>query len=324
MLSRVAANLFWIGRYLERAENVARLADAARSISILPGETQKDSEWASTLIAAGVIDGEGRLPNVTRAEAVFQLFFDEANPSSIRNCLLTARENARAIRSDLTQEVWEAINATWREYRDFKDTAGARSGLADLIDWVKGQCAEVRGTITGTMLRNDGYDFLMLGQSIERADSTARLLDVKYNVLLPSVDDVGSIADRQQWQAILHAASGQRAYTFVTKSALSRRGVSAFLILSTEFPRSILFNVNRAQRYLAQLEGYYGRPSGVHATLETLARELRTTSIDDIFTRGLHEFLSDTIERNYAVANILANGYGFGDPAQMLGQSQSQ
>ncbi|MGR3491798.1 MAG: alpha-E domain-containing protein [Shimia sp.] len=324
MLSRVAANLFWIGRYLERAENVARLADAARTISILPGETQKDSEWASTLIAAGVIPDPKTVPEISRADAVFQLFFDEANPSSIRNCLLTARENARAIRSDLTQEVWEAINATWREYREFSDSEGARTGLADLIDWVKSRCAEVRGTLTGTMLRNDGYDFLMLGQSIERVDSTARLLDVKYNVLLPSVDDVGSIADRQQWQAILHAASGQRAYTFVTKSALSRRGVSEFLILSAEFPRAIQFNVNRSQRFLAQLEGYYGRPSGVHSKLEEMGRTLRTTSIDDIFTRGLHEFLSDTISGNYAVANALANGYGFGDPEQVLGQSQSQ
>ena len=313
MLSRVAGCLFWMGRMMDRAENAARLADAARRIEALPGETVIDStEWTSALISAGVRDSDDlHLARVTRREAVEILFFDRANPSSVVNCIDQTRENARAVRTDLTQEVWETLNSGWRTYRDLEEWLDDPSALSKLIDWIKGFSAQFRGAINGTMLRNDGYAFLKLGQAVERIDSTARLIDVKYHVLLPGVTEVGSAADRTQWQALLHAASAQKAYAFVTKSDLSARGVARFLVLSEQFPRSIRFSVRQLYATLRQLEAFYDRRAGCHDMVADFAERLERLGIDDIISYGLHEFLTETVERNYAVADALAVSYGF-------------
>ncbi|MGF1464483.1 MAG: alpha-E domain-containing protein [Maricaulaceae bacterium] len=314
MLSRVAESLFWIGRYMERAENVARLVDAARRMAALPHDAGRplSNEWASILIAAGVREVYG--PSIERADqgaAIDQLIFDRQNPSSVYNCFKTARENARAVRFALTSDCWTALNAAWSEMRvlTVADTQGA--GLADVIDWIKAQSALFRGAMQATMLRDDGYSFLRIGAAIERTDSTARLLDVKYHVLLPSLSEVGSAADYYQWVSLLQAAAAQRAYTYVRHDDVTARGVAEFLILEPSFPRTVLVNARQIRKTLVELEVFYNRSAPCRASVDEFVNTIETRTIDDIFAFGLHEFLTSVIERNYEVANLVAQAYGF-------------
>ena len=324
MLSRVAGNLFWIGRMMDRAENIARLADAARRIEALPGETAlQSSEWTSALISAGLRDSEHMpLHAASRREAVHLLFFDRSNSSSVYNCFEQSRENARAVRTDITQEVWETLNNGWRDYRDLEGWLDDPSALSKVIDWIKSFTAQFRGGVNGTMLRNDGFAFLKLGQTIERVDSTARLVDVKYHVLLPGVDDIGSTTDRVQWQALLHAASAQKAYTHATRSDMRARSVANFLVLSTQFPRSIRFSVRNTFQTVRQLEAFYDQRADCHDLVAEFAGGLERVSIDDVISHGLHEFLTEIVQKNYAVADALAVSYGFAPPVDE-GESMS-
>jgi len=314
MLSRVAEHLFWIARYMERAENVARLVDVARRMTALPTDASapNSNEWASILIAAGAHDVYGdALDRVDAGAAINRLIFDSANSSSVISCLTAARENGRAIRFALTQEVWEALNTAWSEMRSVTPDTARGSGVSDLVDMVKAKSATYRGAMHGTMMRGDSYDFLDMAMAIERTDSTARILDVKYHVLLPSVWDVGSGADHYQWLSLLQASAAQRAYFAVTKSDISARGVAEFLILNRHFPRSIVFNLRRAERSVASLEGFYGQDMGCHALVSSMANELEAQSIETIMQHGLHEFLTDVIARNYEIAGTLGAAYGF-------------
>lgn len=322
MLSRVAEQLFWIGRYVERAENVARLADAARRMTALPRDAgvPPSNEWASVLVAAGAHEPFGdALDRVDAGAAIDRLIFDTTNPSSVASCFTAARENGRAIRFALTQEVWEALNTAWSEMRAKTPDQSKGGGLSDLIDLTKAKTAAFRGTMHGTMLRGDGYDFINMGMAIERIDSTTRLLDVKYHVLLPDISDVGAGADHYQWLSLLQAAAAQRAYFAVTKDDISARGVAEFLILNELFPRSILFNVRSAEKSVADIEAFYGQEAGCHAEVAQMSSWLGDQTIDGIQQFGLHQFLTDIIERNYVIANALGEAYGFAPTVEQNG-----
>ena len=315
MLSRVAENLFWIGRYIERAENVARVVDAARRMSSLPNETGRGltNEWSSILVVAGARETFG--PAYERADAgaaVDHLLFSENNPSSVARCIHAARENAREVRFAITRECWEILNTAWSEMRRITPLDATGAGLSDVIDWIKAQSALFRGALIGTMLRDDGYSFMRMGGSVERFDYTARMIDVKYHVLLPSLTDIGAHTDHYQWLSLLQASAGYRAYVHVTKSEITARGVGEFLILEKSFPRSLLYNTRRIAEHLRNLSSFYGRDAACGGLVDGYIRELESKSIDDIFDQGLHEFLTDAIDRNYQIANALANSYGFG------------
>ncbi|MEM7767010.1 MAG: alpha-E domain-containing protein [Pseudomonadota bacterium] len=314
MLSRVAESLFWIARYIERAENVARLIDAARRMSALPrdGGTMPSNEWASVLIAAGGRDVFGdAVERATLGTAVDHLVYDLNNPSSVLSCFNHARENGRAVRFALTQECWEALNSAWTDARAHSQRGRQGTPLADLVDWAKQASATFRGAMNGTMLRGDGYEFLQMGVSIERTDSTARLLDVKYHVLLPSVSDVGSGKDHYQWLSLLQAAAAQRAYAFVTRSDISARGVAEFLILNPLFPRAINFNVTRTEQAVRNLADFYGQSTDCQSRVSAFSNWLSAQTIDDIFAHGLHEFLTDVVKGNAEIAGLLGSAYGF-------------
>ncbi|MEZ5938069.1 MAG: alpha-E domain-containing protein [Hyphomonadaceae bacterium] len=314
MLSRVAENLFWIGRYIERAENVARLVDVGRRMSALPRDIHPtpSNEWSSILIAAGSQNIYER--DIERADmrsTIDHLFFDPSVPSSVYNSFHYARENGRAIRTALTQDCWEALNSAWTGMRDLPRERASGAALADIIDWIKSQSALFRGAFHGTMVRDDGYEFIRMGMAIERVDSTARLLDVKYHVLLADISEVGSGADHYQWLSLLQASAGQRAYAFLTKSPISARGVAQFLILADRFPRAIRFNVQLTADTVASLERFYGKDASCHERVQNFLDRVTSLDIEAIFSFGLHEFLTDVIERNYAVADGLAEAYGF-------------
>ena len=191
MLSRAGENLFWLGRYMERAEATARMISMGQRMAMLPGSTAQ-SEWTSVMQATAVslpVDQE-----VTETDIVGNLILDTDNPSSIQACLGMARENGRAVRTGLTQEMWESLNEDWR-YLEGMDPQAARRQLSRILEWVWTRAAVFRGAVETAMLRTEGYDFLRLGGSIERADMTLRLLSVKYFLLLPETEVVGGGRD---------------------------------------------------------------------------------------------------------------------------------
>ena len=211
MLSRTASNLFWLGRHMERAETASRLFEVGARITLLPNIAEGyQNEWESLLRAFG--SGRGFERNYDEAsEETMEKFmiFDRDNPSSVASSIHNAREAGRIVRTALTSRAWDALNIAWQEMRALK---AGQEDAADLADFVARHAATVRGAIDGTQLRNDGFHFMKLGYALERADSTSRVLDVKYFVLLPRVEFVGSGLDSYQWQVILRALSAHRAF----------------------------------------------------------------------------------------------------------------
>ena len=200
MLSRTAENLFWLSRYFERAENLARLLDVGLRMSALSREAgTSSSEWHSTIVAAGCEESFYAKYKTPTAETVVRhLAQDPDNPSSIMSCLDTARRNSRAVRTALTTDMWEAVNGTWLEARGFTDDNFTIERIRKFLEWVKERSLLFVGAAGGTMMRNDAYWFTRLGMFVERADNTARILDVKYHVLLPENSEVGGGLDYSQ------------------------------------------------------------------------------------------------------------------------------
>ncbi|MBX9739684.1 MAG: alpha-E domain-containing protein [Beijerinckiaceae bacterium] len=316
MLSRTADNLFWLARYMERADFLARLIEATQRLSTLPtayGGT--GSEWESTLNAAGALETyELAFDKVTEGDAIHFLAFDSKNPSSIRNCIELARTNARAVRTALTIEMWQSINTAWLELKRFETSLGAkgtidRVELSRFLDFVKKTSLDFDGSANRTMLRNDAYWFSRLGLYVERVDTTARILDVKYHVLLPETEAVGGTIDYFQWTAILRAVSALTAYHWVYKGGVKPWLVADLLILRPEMPRSLHFCYDNIVRLLDAIARAYGRqgPSQRHA--RSVLSRLENASIKEIFETGLHEFLTGFIEDNDRLGSNIAEQY---------------
>jgi uncharacterized alpha-E superfamily protein len=213
MLSRTAENLFWMARYMERAECTARLLTMGQRMAILPGATMRD-EWRSVALVTECEHVFGKDAVIRESDIVEHLMLNPDNPASIRSCLAKARQNAKSVRTALTQEMWEALNEGWRKLETY-GVVDARRDFAELIDWVKNRAMIFRGATESGHLRNEGHDFLRVGGALERAQMTLRLLDVKYYVLLPETEVVGGHRDHYQWSSVLHALSGSRAYHHV-------------------------------------------------------------------------------------------------------------
>ena len=247
MLSRTAENLFWIGRYVERAEMMARLLAVGGRITLLPSVHGYLNEWESLLQASGTAAGFAqRYGDPVQRNIESYLFFDRDNPSSVISCIEQARENARIVRTALTTQVWDAINTAYQEVRQLERSPRSEVDLTRITDWTRRQTALLHGAIDATQLRNDGYDFLNLGFYIERADNTARLMDVKYYVLLPKAEFVGSGLDTYQWQTLLRAISAHRAFHWAYGGEISAAKVAHFLILNPQCPRSLISSITAA------------------------------------------------------------------------------
>ncbi|WP_115720364.1 alpha-E domain-containing protein [Gallaecimonas mangrovi] len=311
MLSRTAANLFWLSRYVERAENMARLMEMGYRMAMMPA-TGKGyrSEWQSVMAAAGFTLTDF-IP-LTQAEVADYLVFDKDNPSSISNCLEQARNNARAMRTAITADMWDAINSAHMELKKPAMRYMVRNNLPEFLDWVKRQGALFRGATDSTVLRNDGYDFLRLGTLLERADNTARLLDVKYYVLLPESSVVGDSRDSYQWTTVLRAVSALRSFHWVYKDNYTPLLIADFLILNPLSPRSLAHCYSGITEHLQRLSRlYHSRQSAGTEALETYSILLHG-DMEDIFNSGLHEFLSNFLLRNAALSESIAESYYFG------------
>ncbi|MBC7157069.1 MAG: alpha-E domain-containing protein, partial [Rhodobacteraceae bacterium] len=261
MLSRTAENLYWLARYVERAETMARLMEVGGRIALLPAAAGAGnrSEWESLLRASGTADGFTRkYGDAVQRNVESYLFFDRDNTSSVASCLTAARENGRIVRTALTTQMWDALNTAFQELREWERTPRSDITLSQLTDWTTRHAAMLRGAIEATHLRNDGYDFLNLGFALERADNTARLLDVKYYVLLPQVDFVGSGLDNYQWMTLLRALSAHRAFHWAYGGEVTAAKIAHFLILNPQMPRSLLTSVDAAATHLDRLARGYG------------------------------------------------------------------
>ncbi|MEJ8574569.1 alpha-E domain-containing protein [Microbaculum marinum] len=311
MLSRTADNLFWMSRYVERAENVARILHAASRMANIPGNDDGlTNEWQSALAASASTHAFEETGKDPTAENVFEfLAFSDANPSSIRNCLRFARTNARAVRGALTLDTWEAINGAWLELHRYRTDDISPSGLNRFVAWVKEVSLRVDGSAYRTMLRNDAYWFSRLGVYLERAENTARILDVKYHVLLPDTEPVGGGLDYFQWSAILRSVSALTAYHWVYRDSFKPWLIADLLILREEMPRSLASCYANLSNFLDELARTYGRQGDSQRQARRVYAQLRNARTDDIFQSGLHEFLVEFLEENNRLGTAITDQY---------------
>ncbi len=319
MLARTADNIFWVSRYLERADFLARLIEASNRIAALPkAYAAKQDEWTSVLIASGADETFfDHFEEANEANVIAYLAFDPRNLSSIRNCLEFGRTNARAVRTALTVEMWEHINSAWLELKKFecahKEPQNIdREALIGFLDFVKSTASLYDGYAYRTMLRNDVYYFSRLGVYIERADNTARVLDVKYQLLLPDSEAVGGSVDYFQWSAILRSVSALTAYHWVYRESIKPWNVADLLILRSEMPRSLLSCYDNIVRWLDALGNQYGRHGAAQKQARALKRKLESASIKEIFQSGLHEFVNSFVTENNGLGHTIAEQYLIG------------
>ncbi len=301
MLSRTANELYWMSRHVERAENTARMLDITYRMSLLPYRLMAPGEkwaepWALPLIITGLATSYyQRYSELSPENVLHFMVLDASNGSSIYSSLQIARENARAQRGAITIEMWEGLNETWLQMRNKTFADITARGVSEFFDWVKDRSHLFRGITFGTMLRDEGYSFIRLGTFLERADNTARILDVKYHTLLPSLHDVGGAVDYYQWSALLRSVSALSAYRKIYRDVITPFRVAELLVLRDDVPRSLHACMNAIYEILQELREEDRLES------ERLAGELHARlhygKTERIFEVGLHEYLIDFLDK---------------------------
>ena len=311
MLSRTADNLYWLARYVERAEYLARILEATQRLTAMPlayvGET---NEWESALATAGCSSAFFAAHEEANEETVTDfLAFSTSNPSSIRNCFEVARANARSVRTALTMEMWDAINTTWLELKRFGNRPTSRDEFARFLSWVQESSLRFDGSAYRTMLRNDAYWFSRLGVYTERADNTARILDVKYHLLLPADEHIGGPLDYYQWAGILRSVSALTAYHWVYRESLKPWLIADLLILNDQMPRSLASCYENLVQNLDRIAGVYGRQGPAQRHARGVRTRLQNSKMSEIFQSGLHEFITSFINDNNKLGSAISQQY---------------
>ena len=312
MLSRTAANLYWIGRYMERAEFTTRLIEATLRLSSLSyGADAATAAWESALavVGRGPPPGEAAAQGATAFNVCRTLALDEDNPNSVRSTLAKARNNARSARNAMTAEAWEAINRAWLDIRDRTSPGGVQSTLS-LVDQLKANSRGFEGALV-RMLRHESFWFMRLGSAIERGDNTARLLDVKYYLLLPKSEKIGGALDRDQWTAILETVSARNAYRLLYHEGLKPWLVADMLVFRDELPRSIVGASSEVVDLLAEIGGRTGRQGEADRKARLRHSHLIETDIGEVFGSGLHEFLRSYIAENNRLDAAISQQFRF-------------
>lgn len=315
MLSRTADNLYWLARYMERAETAARLLEVGARIALLPNAGHGyRTEWDAILRASGSAHAfAGKYGDTVQRNIESHLFFDHDNPTSVAACITRARENGRIVRTALSMQVWDALNTAFQELRQLEREPRGDLSLFRLTEWTMRHAAMVRGAIDATLLRNDGYDFLNLGYHLERADSTARLLDVKYYVLLPRVEFVGSGLDNYQWTVLLRAMSAHRAFHWAYGGEVTAAKIAHFLILNNQCPRALVTCAEALNQHLDRLARRYHSAGPAQAVARNMLGELAEMQVETIFEEGLHEFLTRFIGEVSDLGATIHHAYLSGD-----------
>lgn len=301
MLSRVADSIYWLNRYVERAENVARFVDVNLNL-LLDSPSGFTHQWQPIVLTTGDLPlFKARYGEATSENVIRFLTFDSDYSNSILSCLRSARENARSVREVISSEMWQHVNSFYLMVVEAAEskTLHDLSSVLKFYEEVKMASHLFAGVMDATMTHSEGWHFGQIGRLLERADKTARILDVKYFILLPSVNYVGSTLDELQWIALLKSASAYEMYRKRGQHRISPNLIAEFLILDQEFPRSIRFSIIQAERSLHQITG---TPVGtwrtsVERALGRLRTDLDYLTIDDIIDQGLHEFLDSLQSR---------------------------
>ncbi|MEZ5675873.1 MAG: alpha-E domain-containing protein [Thalassovita sp.] len=311
MLGKTAGGLFWMFRYLERCENTARLLDAGWRISLTrSGDTS--GEWESVINTAGIrFLYDQKFTDFDAGHVINFLLRDTDNPSSVLSAISLARSNARLVRTALSSEVWEAVNEYWMAIKAALARPVTEKTLAPVLAEIRNRTAIVRGTLHGTMLRNDIYNFCRLGTFVERADNTARILDVKYYVLLPSASFVGSSMDNTQWENILRSVSAERAFSWLHGGDVTASSIADFLILDRRMPRSLAFCHAKILENLEHLEKDYGQRQPSQDMAERCTARFRNRRVAEVFEEGLHEFLETAIHDTAILASQIEKDFRF-------------
>jgi uncharacterized alpha-E superfamily protein len=307
MLSRTADHLFWMSRYIERAENLARLLDVTWQMSLVPqSEEAANQSWNAIIALNSLEEAFAKKYATVNGENVLKFMVsDPDNFSSIHSCLRLARENAHAVRGTLTTEMWETLNATWLEAKEksFEQLLGA--GIGDYFEWVKMRSSLSRGTTLGTLLQDEAFHFIRLGTLLERADNTARILDVKYHVLRSHGDE--GATDFYEWGALLRSVSAFEVYRKVYRDVITPDRVAELLILNKDMPRSLHFCLNGVIKVLDLIAN---RQSGETARQTGLLHaQLHYGRIEDILAHGLHEWLTDFMDRIYLLGDGISKDF---------------
>lgn len=293
MLSRTADHLFWMARYTERAENTARMLDVNYQASMLPQSPDVAHQgWLAMLDVTELTPVFGAHHGaVVHDEVIDFMVRDLSHPASIMSCLRAARENARAVRGALTTPLWETINTTWLDVQQMVAEGILRHDPAQFFEWVKFRSHLTRGVEAGTMLKDEAYCFMRLGTFLERADNTARILDVKFQAT-----DLGRQQDDfYQWAAVLRSVSGLEMYRKVYRSVVTPERVAELLIVHPDMPRSLAASLREVVSLLAQVRN--AQSGETERRAGKLHAELRFTRIEDIFSVGIHGWLSDFLRR---------------------------
>jgi len=301
MLSRTADHLFWMSRYTERAENTARMLNVVHETALLPQSAERAQEgWLGMLSISELIPAyTARHGTVTRDGVLHFMVRDGSNPSSILSCLRAARENARAVRGALTSEVWETQNQTWLEVNRMLAEGAFERDPGQFFEWVKYRSHLSRGVTLGTMLQDEAFHFLRLGTFLERADNTARLLDVKFHAVESEFHGLAPAreheADFYHWSAVLRSVSAFEVYRKVYRDAISPDRVAELLILRRDMPRSLHASLREVVDNLAQVSNDHSAETQRRAG--RLLADLQYGRIDEILATGLHAFLTQFLDR---------------------------
>ena len=313
MLCRTANELFWMSRHIERAENMARMLDVTYRMSLLPYEVVEPGlawaePWSVPLVTSGLAtEYYERFAELSAQNVLRFLILDATNPSSIFCCLRAARESARSVRGAITSEMYEDLNSAWLEIRRVDFARVEADGVSEFLDWVKMRSHLFRGVTFGTMLRDEAYHFIRLGTHLERADNTARILDVKYHTLLPSAADVGGAVDYYQWGALLRSVSGFESYRKIYSDVITPRRVAELLILRADMPRSLHACMNFIHETLERICDPSTRE--VERSAGELHAKLHYGKTDDIIRFGLHEYLVDFLARISTLGNDISRHF---------------
>jgi uncharacterized alpha-E superfamily protein len=329
MLSRVAHSLYWMSRYIERAENIARLLDV--NLQFLSdfqetGATKVTSYWDSLILSTGEEELFAKLYETADSRTVTEfLAFDLRNPSSILACVYAARENARMIRDQISLEMWETINELYLFLKSQTTTAVWAAGAQEFFAKINRASHLFQGLTASTYSRSEGWEFIEFGKYLERADKTTRILDVKYHILLPSATDVGGALDTAQWQAVLRSASALEAYRRYYVREILAWKAAEFLIFSDSFPRSLHFCVAQVDEFLRRILGETGvRPRSAAArTSRRLLADLQSLTITEVLDQGLHEFLMAIQDSLATIGNEVVETTMF-YPAESVLEDQQQ
>ena len=309
MLSRTADSLFWTGRYIERADYLARILEATLRLAAIPTrEGASEGVWAGAVASAGMADAFTALGSAPNERSVREFLAFAPDSDSITTCITRARTNARSVRTALTVELWEAINGAWNGLAE-QGRPTRRDDFVNFLEWVKTVTLSVEGASSRTMLRNDAYWFLKLGAAVERADNTARLLDVKYHLLLPEGERVGGQLDYFQWTTLLREVSALTAYRWVYRDNVKPWLVADLLVLNRQMPRSLASCQSEIVSCLELLAADYGRRGMSQRIANTRLMQFEEATIERIFQSGLHEYIQAFLDQNNRLGQAISEQY---------------